>query len=64
MWEAYAAARGGALPSWWAVHLCFCLGWVHRFGRRPSLDDWGRTRPATTLNHLRRLEDDREPSGA
>ena len=28
MWEAYAGARGGRLPSWEAVHLAFCLSWA------------------------------------
>lgn len=56
MWEAYSAARGGALPSWQAVHLFFCLNWVRWFSRRPVLDDWGHARLATTLDHLRRFE--------
>jgi aminoglycoside phosphotransferase (APT) family kinase protein len=56
LWEAYAAARGGTLPSWRAVHLFFCLHWAHGLGQRPALDDWGRARLATTLDRVRQLE--------
>jgi aminoglycoside phosphotransferase (APT) family kinase protein len=55
MWEAYADARGGDLPSWRAVHLAYCLRWVHWFGRLPEPNDWQRARLATTLELLRRL---------
>ncbi len=55
MWEAYAEARGGPLPSWEAVHLAFCLNWVQWFAPRAAGDPWARARLRTTLDHLRRL---------
>src|SRR5262249_24465188 len=56
LWEAYAATRGGSLPSWKAVHLCFSLQSVHWFGRRPEPTPWQRARLATALDLLRRLD--------
>jgi aminoglycoside phosphotransferase (APT) family kinase protein len=61
LWEAYATARGGTLPSWRTVHLFFCLSWAHGLGQRPALDDWGRARLATTLDQVRRLEAMKDP---
>ena len=55
MWEAYAGARGGRLPSWEAVHLAFCLSWAQRFAPRAGGDPWARARLEATLDHLRRL---------
>ena len=57
MWEAYAQARGGDLPSWRAVHLFFSLMWVAHFGRQDGLDAWGRVHLAGNLALLRRLDD-------
>lgn len=56
MWEAYARARGGNLPSWRSVHLFFSLVWVAHFGQRDDLDAWGRARLAGNLALLRRLD--------
>jgi aminoglycoside phosphotransferase (APT) family kinase protein len=58
LWEAYAGARGGALPSWRAVHLCFCLQVAYWLGRRATPSPWQRARLATTLDLLGRLGDE------
>jgi aminoglycoside phosphotransferase (APT) family kinase protein len=55
-WEGYAAGRGGELPAWWTVHLCFCVKWADWFGRREDPTPWHRARLATTLQLLQRLE--------
>jgi aminoglycoside phosphotransferase (APT) family kinase protein len=56
LWEGYAAARGGRLPQWWAVHLCFCVRWADWLGRRAQPTPWQRARLTTSLELLRRLE--------
>lgn len=56
LWNSYAAARGGKLPSWRAVHLCFCVKWADWFSRQAEPTPWQRARLATTLELLRRLE--------
>jgi aminoglycoside phosphotransferase (APT) family kinase protein len=56
MWEAYAQARGGELPSWRAVHLFFCLTLLPRFDREEDLSAWGRARLANNLDLLKRLD--------
>ncbi len=57
MWEAYARARGGALPSWRAVHLFFCLISIPRSSRNEDLSAWGRVRLANNVDLLKRLTD-------
>lgn len=57
MWEAYARARGGELPSWRAVHRFFCLTDLKGFDSADDLNAWGRTRLANILDLLARLED-------
>ena len=56
LWHGYAAARGGTLPDWRAVHLCFCVQWAYQFSRLPEPTPWQRARLTRTLDHLRRLE--------
>lgn len=55
MWEAYVAARGGALPSWRAMHLAFCLAWAYGYTRGARLNDWARARLASNLELLRQM---------
>jgi aminoglycoside phosphotransferase (APT) family kinase protein len=61
LWDGYAAARGGVLPPWQAVHLCFCVQWADWFGRQPEPTPWQCARLATTLELLRRLEGSEVP---
>ena len=55
MWEAYVAARGGALPSWRSTHLAFCLAWAYGYTRWARLNDWARARLASNLELLRQM---------
>ncbi|HEX5417919.1 MAG TPA: phosphotransferase [Chloroflexota bacterium] len=54
LWEAYAAARGGNLPSWRAVHLFFCLVFFAQVKGKENLSAWEQTHLATNLELLRR----------
>ena len=56
LWESYAAARAGRLPPWWAVHLCFCVKWADWFSCQAEPTPWQRSRLATSLDLLRRLD--------
>src|SRR5262249_22343097 len=57
MWEAYARARGGALPSWRAVHLYYCITWAAQLGRAKELTPWRRAHLENNLELLRRIAD-------
>lgn len=59
-WEGCVSVHGGDLPSWRAVHLCFCLKWAFWFSQRPVLTPWQRARLANTLVLLRHLEAERD----
>ena len=58
MWDAYAQARGGELPSWQAVQLLFCLKELSYFNSQADLDDWGQTRLNNNLDLVERLDDE------
>lgn len=55
MWEAYARARGGELPSWRAIHLFFCLAWIDCWDPGVPLASWSQDRLAGNLELLKRL---------
>lgn len=55
MWEAYARARGGELPSWRTIHLFFCLTWIHGWDPAVALASWSQDRLAGNLELLKRL---------
>jgi len=55
MWEAYARARGGALPSWRAVHLYYCITWAAQLSRAKELTPWRRAHLENNLELLRRI---------
>ena len=57
MWESYARARGGDLPSWHAVHLFFCLTSISHLSQEEDLTAWGHDRLANNLDLLKRLDD-------
>jgi hypothetical protein len=62
MWEAYARARDGKLPSWQAVHRCFCLLEILQFQHETDPATWGGARLVNNLDLLKRLDDGASPS--